>query len=268
MGSFTDVLSAQTDRLEALTSITRYSLYDQMYYRTNLLTHSQRVAWIVETIAPYAGTIFGSRFNPERAVLLALVHDDAEIIMGDVQAGNKSKMTAEQMADVKQMEQEAIKKVSHKYSLDLSPYSYEDLLRDAAEPNSLEAYVVQFADKFDALGEAMHEVFAGNTLFATNIVNEYGRIPRPAEYYFGYFTKFTLKYPEIVELFDDSFPLPVFTEMVDDVGLSKLGRLHTRVTLREEKGFAPYNAWIKILLENGGYIEEERLLSLVEPPKN
>lgn len=66
-----------------------------MMYRTNLYTHSYRVAAIVHALNPFAEKVFGKAYDERKAEILALVHDDAEIVFGDVQLGNKSRMTAE-----------------------------------------------------------------------------------------------------------------------------------------------------------------------------
>ena len=66
--------------------ITRFSLYKVMFYRSNLFNHAWHVAWLVDEIAPFAMKKF-PQFDSEKAQMLALVHDDAEIIIGDIQAG-------------------------------------------------------------------------------------------------------------------------------------------------------------------------------------
>jgi 5'-deoxynucleotidase YfbR-like HD superfamily hydrolase len=78
------------NREEDLRKITRYQNYSVMFYRTNLFTHSKRVAWLVQEMIPFAQATWQD-FNGQKAKFLALVHDDQEIIMGDIPAGNKSK---------------------------------------------------------------------------------------------------------------------------------------------------------------------------------
>lgn len=183
-----------------LRSVTRYSMYDIMMYRTNLYTHSHRTAALVRAINSHALSLFKG-YDTKKAELIALVHDDAEIIFGDIQAGNKSKMTPEQLREVHEQEARAIKKIAKRFPKQVGGYVYETLLEEAADYSSLEAQVVCYADKYDALGEAYHEALAGNHYFVTNVVNEYGKIPTPFEYYRDFFGGFLSRFPSLAPLF-------------------------------------------------------------------
>ena len=102
------------DREKNLRSVTRYSLYHTVWYRTDLWTHSRRVGWIVEQLNPIAEKIFGENFDSEKAFALGMVHDDAETIFGDIQAGYKANMTKEELEEVGQLERNAIKTLASK----------------------------------------------------------------------------------------------------------------------------------------------------------
>lgn len=182
------------NRETKLRAITRYSSYPVMFYRTNLWTHSKRVAWITKAIAPGAQNVW-SDFNLEKAILMALCHDDQEIIMGDILAGNKAKMSAEQLAEVAKIEADAIDQITAQFPEKIGNYTYKELLTEIAEIKTPEAIVVKYADKMDGFGEGLHEVFANNPHFKTNLKNEYGVIPTPCEYYLDYFKKFTKNLP-------------------------------------------------------------------------
>lgn len=147
-------------RDDDLRTVTRYSVYDVMVYRTNLYTHSHRTAALVRAINPHATAVLDG-YNPKKAELLALVHDDAELIFGDVQAGNKSKMTPQQLQEVQEQEARAIKKIAKRFPKYIGEFVYEQLLEEAANHSSIEAHVVSYADKYDALGEAYHEIWGG-----------------------------------------------------------------------------------------------------------
>jgi len=49
---------------------------------------------------PIAENSFGPVFNPKKTSLMACVHDDFEIVLGDIQAGHKYSMSREQLDDV------------------------------------------------------------------------------------------------------------------------------------------------------------------------
>jgi len=80
-------------REEKLKGILRYNMERRtpMFYRTNLLLHCQRVNLLVEDILEIVSESC-ENFNSDKALTLALVHDDAEIVTGDVQLYYKEKM--------------------------------------------------------------------------------------------------------------------------------------------------------------------------------
>ncbi len=233
-------------RDEDLVRIERYSLYPTMFYRTNLLRHSRRVGRMTAEVVSASKEILGATFDGERAIALALVHDDAEIVFGDIQAGNKSKMTEEQLKEVELAEQRAIDEVIKRFPEYLGSYRYQDLLKEGADLTSLESRVVKCIDKFDAFGEALHEVYAGNTAFTTNVVNEYGTIPIPPDYYVSWYQEFYKKHPnlEIFQKIGTPFTKAEdkpFREMV------KQGVPHTSSSIGIPSGYPHYDWWKDIL---------------------
>lgn len=253
-------------RKEDLRSITRYSLYSVMWYRTNLWTHSRRVSWIVEGLSPFASEVFGSEFNPERAFVLALVHDDAEIIMGDVQAGNKSKMSREELHELEDIERKAAIQLAERYPSHIGSYEYRSLLFEALDKLSLEALVVDWADKYDAFGEALHELYAGHRAWATNVVNAYGTISLPTDYYKNYFNKFVSKFPRSEELFEKKNPIFQVPVVPDAHTIVERGVLHTPHSIKERSGYEPYDFWISTTVSHGTMEDVENLYTKKEYP--
>jgi 5'-deoxynucleotidase YfbR-like HD superfamily hydrolase len=244
-----DIFLDFVDRDESLRALTRYSLYGVMFYRTNLYTHSHRVAALVRAINPVAISVFGTQYDPRKSELIAYVHDDAELVFGDVQAGNKSKMTAEQLQKVKEAEERAIDEIAKRFPAHISGYSYKQLLAEAAAYSSLEAQVVCYADKYDALGEALHEVFAGNHHFTTNVVNEYGRIPTPPEYYADYFESYPDKFPDMRPLLNKPFVMFEAVPHRDYSLVVSNRRPHTLEGLGEPTDDLHYDTWRQIVWE-------------------
>lgn len=239
------------NREKDLRTVTRYSLYDTMWYRTNLWGHSRRVAWITECIAALAQRVFGDSFDADRAIALALVHDDGEIIFGDVQAGNKSKMSKEELAAVEQEERDALEQLALRYPKTLGNFNYKSLLLEAVDRDSLEALVVTWADKYDAFGEALHELYAGNMFWTKNVENEYGKIPLPTQYYDSFFTSFEEKFPMSKKLFAEKDPWFSVPETVNEIEIAKNHDEHTDTSIREAKGYQSYDQWIQLTLERG-----------------
>jgi len=78
-------------RDKKLRDIIRFNMerFTPMFYRTNLLLHSQRVYLLVRDIMPVILPVYDDELNAEKALTLALIHDDAEIITGDVELYRK-----------------------------------------------------------------------------------------------------------------------------------------------------------------------------------
>jgi 5'-deoxynucleotidase YfbR-like HD superfamily hydrolase len=181
MHEYEAILATFPHREERLKEITRYSMFTVMLYRPNLWNHARHVSWLTREMEPHATAVFGGAYNSDKAFAIALVHDDAEMITGDIQAGNKSKMSQAELARIDQQEQEAIDELASRSPKNVGPFLYRDLLQEALDRTSLEAQVGMFADKLDAFGETLHEIYAGNPYFVREIVNEYGVIPTPYE---------------------------------------------------------------------------------------
>jgi 5'-deoxynucleotidase YfbR-like HD superfamily hydrolase len=252
-----------------LAAIPRFSLYAVMYYRSNLLSHSRHVAWLTRELAPLAREVYPS-FDPIRAEVLALVHDDAEMITGDVQAGNKVKMSPAELRAIKEWETVAIDRLAESFPGRIADYSYRDLLLDSHTPATVEAWVVKYADKLDALGETLHEIFGGNRLFSTNVRNQYGFIPTPLEFYEVYFGSLEEETPELTPLLELDHPLlrplPPLTQVPES---TKWGT-HIPETFRGDTGYEPYDAWKQAMLRHGDeqeiiWLTTQREFYRVEP---
>ncbi|PIT86651.1 MAG: hypothetical protein COU33_01960, partial [Candidatus Magasanikbacteria bacterium CG10_big_fil_rev_8_21_14_0_10_43_6] len=83
-------------REENLKKIYRFSMFEKFTHRNHLWTHEQRVAYIIKDLFPSI-KITLPKADRKKAFTLALVHDDAEVLTGDVQFGHKIHMTQEQL---------------------------------------------------------------------------------------------------------------------------------------------------------------------------
>ena len=254
-------LSDFTDRERDLRHITRWSINPVMFFRSNLWDHARHVAWLVEEINPYAVQVFGSEYDPHKAQLLALVHDDAEIITGDVQAGNKLKMTTSQLQEIEAQEMAAIEKLAVRFPTNLGGYVYKELLIEALHKTSREAQVVMLADKLDAYGEVLHEIYAGNPYFVKSPVTEYGTIVPAYQFYLDYFAHFLKRYPTLTPLFQQK---AWFFQQPQPLDFPAIGSKK-----KTPPAYYPhYNEWRAILLKRDGELEQKRLdtqLEFIEP---
>jgi 5'-deoxynucleotidase YfbR-like HD superfamily hydrolase len=263
VGELLQELSYFPGREEGLRKIKRYHIYKTLFYRSSDFSHSKRVAWLVQSISPTVSNILKDSFDSKRALALALTHDDAELVTGDHQAGNKMKMTPAQLTALADEERDAIGRLVSSFPSRVGGYSYAELLADILDVESPEAQVVKYADRLDAMGEALHELHAGNTCMNTNVTTEYGLITLPFQSYYETLPKMIEKYRALTALkgLHVFFSVP---EQRDWDAVVKQGKLHNKESLSIPTGHPQYDQWKKIILEYGDSQEIRNLYTQVE----
>jgi 5'-deoxynucleotidase YfbR-like HD superfamily hydrolase len=243
---FETELDSFSGRGESLQKVTRYQLYPTMFYRTNLLTHSRRLSWLLRAAKPFFKQAFGDQIDAERAIAIALVHDDHEIILGDVQLANKTRMSPGQKENLYQAEIRAIEKTAAQFPKMLGRFVYQDLLLEKLAEETLEAQIVTYFDKLEGLAEAWHEIFGGNQVFATPQVNHYGKHLIPTEIYKPILENFGINHPATAPLFTIDWPLLQPIPPIDAMAVAKASRPHTEASLSEATSYQPYDTWREI----------------------
>jgi len=236
-------------RDEMLKKVTRYSLYKTMYYRTDLVIHQKRVYWLTKELMPYFKKAFGNNLDEDRLLIMALIHDDPEIIFGDYQAGTKAKMSDAELNELDNLELEAINEISHGFPEKIGCYNYRDILVENLEVKSIEAQIRKFTDKLDGYGEALHEIFAGNLSWVVNPINEYGVIETNPQFYVRTFKEYPIRYPLMKNFYKSGFPLYGKIKMFDYQTVAKNGSLPTLDSLKKDLGYYPYDFWKETMLK-------------------
>ncbi|HVM73875.1 MAG TPA: YfbR-like 5'-deoxynucleotidase [Candidatus Paceibacterota bacterium] len=232
------------ERKEELENIYRYSYFDTVLYRSNLWMHSHRVLWLLEELVPMAQKYLN--FDIEKARVLALVHDDAEMVTGDVQAIVKARMSPEELQRLEAEEMEAVEKLVRGYPKEVNGYSYEALLGHAAKKDCIEARLVSYVDKLDAYCESLHEVYAGNVSLLRSVL-----------FYANLLPLFPMKYPELKELLSSKeSSLTYLTDQIDPFNIeaqryTRLLKPHTKESLRINNDFPFYKTWKDLIIARG-----------------
>jgi 5'-deoxynucleotidase YfbR-like HD superfamily hydrolase len=237
------------EREQRLKEIFRFSLFKTALYRANLWEHEHRVSWLVEELAPLLASHL--TFDAEKARTLALVHDDPELITGDVQAGRKAQMTKEQLAELDRAEEAAIAKIAEEYPKEINGFNYRELLLMALRKDTPEAQVVSYADKLDAYCESVHESLAGNYTIFTSMIF-YGR----------FFAQVRARLPILASAFDAAVKSPLIDPFIvsppDGVEITvddyrRFFGPYTEEAIKTDTGYFPfYDAWKQIVLAKGG----------------
>jgi len=233
-------------RQEKLQAIKRYSMTEVFFYRSSLWYHSLRTAFMVDALLELATNLLAD-FDGKKAYILALVHDDAEIITGDVQLGHKQLMTDAQLAEIEHNELKAIEALSQEFPPTVMGYNYQKLLLHVLRKDCVEAQLVSYLDKVDAYCEAMHEVFGGNISGLRSVIG-----------YIDTIRSIKQKYILIAPLFEHK-DLPLLniglrTDMrrVHWRNYVHLNKPHTPESILLETEFSFYNSWRDLALKNLG----------------
>lgn len=251
-----DLSAFPKEREEKLRAIMRYSLFEVMYYRSSVWHHAKRVAWIIDEIAPFI-TKYGG--DIEKARVMALVHDDAEMVTGDYQAGHKAQMTREQLQKLDEEEELAVEKLAASYPKMVHDYEYAVLLRHMVRKDCIEAVFVSYADKFDAQNETLHEILAGNLTLLWSLM-----------FYGQWFANYVRKFPMLAEFSKEKSPFILGSDnrfQPHHVGFQNYayaGKPHTEDSLTHPTDFAFYNAWREMVLRRGGDEGKTQLLNQKE----
>ena len=251
------ILEGFIGREDALSRVKRYihDITPIMFYRTNVLTHSQRVLWHLEEAIPDILVTYGDDFNIDFARTLALVHDDVEILTGDVQLYEKEHMGDDELDALVREENDAISRIVRMYNKIANGFDYRELLTIAKNKSNLEAQLVSFFDKFDGGGEAWHEVWAGNHYFLLPAGGNHGRKGG----YVRRLNEFPSKYPLMInffELFPEYLPEPF-----DFKSVAQQGKPHIESSLQEDNGYPLYERWKMTIIGHEGV---DLLLTQVE----
>lgn len=146
--------------LNRLKFIDRWGLMHSVR-KENVLEHSALTAIFVHALALIENELFCGKYNVERAVLLALYHEAAEALTGDLPTPVKyydEKITAA----YKEIERKAEEKIKSSVPSVLSDKLESLICQDKTAP---EAALVKAADKLSALVKCFEEIRAGNPEF-------------------------------------------------------------------------------------------------------
>lgn len=232
------------ERQEKLEKIYRYNYFDVLFYRSNLWMHSHRVLWLLEEISPLAKKHI--KFDLEKARTLALVHDDAEMVTGDIQAIVKARVSKKELEKMGREELKAIDNLIKNYPKMINGYVYKDLLKHSAKKDCIEAQLVSYVDKMDAYCESLHEVYAGNISLIRSVI-----------FYANLIPLFSKKFPDL-KPFLESKESP-FTYIGDQISPYKieakkyrhLNKPFTKETVRLNNDFLFYKKWKDIVIKKG-----------------
>lgn len=259
----TDIDFRGFETRDRLKQIGRFHMYDTMFYRPDVFFHSRKVFHLIKAALPYLIEKLGNTFDADRVLVMALVHDDAEMITWDVQAGKRAKMSQEQLKNIHASEESAIDSLAVQYPHMIWWYNYHELLLEVAQMQTLESQIVKYLDHFDAFGEVMHELFAGNWAFIIPFVDpQLGEVEVPHAYYLKRFNDYVHKYPLLAWIMSDYPPFLAHYLLENVEEIVAHGKLHNLESLKLKTGVVRYDRRKQVLLES---LEEKEMKHLILP---
>ena len=167
--------------------------------RENIAEHSAQTAQIAHALAVIKNRLFGGTLNADRITTLALYHEAAEVITGDLPTPIKY-YNPEIREAFKEIENIASEKLISMLPEELHP-DYRDIVIQPED--TYEHALVKAADKISAYVKCIEEMRSGNREFA----KAERALKKEVETYFSY--------PE-VEYFCQKF-LPSFKKTLDEL---------------------------------------------------
>ena len=248
----------------ALKQVWRYHIYDDVWYRSNVWDHGVRIFYLLTSCQTEIMQVF-PHLDFKKVQILALVHDDVEILTWDVQAGNKQNMSPEQVAQVDKSEEQAIEKLREISPKNVEGYNYGDLLFEVYKKETREAQLLKFFDHLDAFGDALHEFFAGNdNTMLTWVENQYGKTKTPLDYYIERYAEPEKYYPLMKDIFYKKFekytPFELGFERWNFEQEVTHYHPHTEESIVQDSGYEIYNWWKRVVLVSSVWEITENLL--------
>ncbi|MBI2632048.1 HD domain-containing protein [Candidatus Pacearchaeota archaeon] len=248
-------------RSKLLGEIKRYSMYEVMFFRTNVELHSRRVEWITEELSPFL--VRDTKLDIDKLRILCRIHDDLEVITGDIQLGRKIyTMKKKELEVIEKEEEEARRMLAAVWPEEIHGYNYRELLSEARDKKTLEAQIMKLADRLDAFGESLHELYSGNTCFLQHFELPIG--VNPVKLYTRIVRKTQENYPLIGHLMDGRHPLLSLPERINQREIVKKAKLPNSESIEQETGCPHYDAWKDITLKYGGKAGLKQLTNKIE----
>ncbi len=199
---------------------------------------------------PIAVENYNSELNPEKALTLALVHDDAEIITDDVSRYDKDRMTQEQLLYHEQREEDAIKYLSTIWPKNINGFSYKGLLYHALRKDCLEAQLVSYCDKIDGFCEALHEFYTGNKKFKGTSLD-----------YIKKLREFPEKFQQLARILPSNHSLLSFPPDINVREIIKNKHFHFPNSVKKSTEVPHYNRWKELTIE---FLGLSHLVDIIE----
>jgi 5'-deoxynucleotidase YfbR-like HD superfamily hydrolase len=163
-------------RIRDLERVLRFDQAERVIHRNNLHTHMLRVSYLSKDLATHLQTMYDLKVDPLKTQRLALYHDDPEVITGDIPTPIKYGMKPHERLKLRKAEAEAVRSLATRYfginPLNRKRRQYLADQHDMTQKQSIEARIVNIADKIEGLCETLHEIRCGNETFYP-ILNNY-----------------------------------------------------------------------------------------------
>lgn len=141
-----------------------------MIHRPDLFTHTYRTPFLARSLALQLNELDKTKyhFDLDRLHRMGSEHDDEEFLIDDIVAPIKHAMNPQELAILQAKASQGVLALAHflygfQNRKDEERYLSEQ--EELQEKKTLEAQLINVADKWDALGEILHDIRCGNEKF-------------------------------------------------------------------------------------------------------
>lgn len=153
----------EVERAQRLHAIKRFGSIEKMTHRSNVFEHALRTSKHSKVFSSILIEL-GVEVDLGKVLFFADHHDDPEIemVQGDIPTPIKRSATPEERARMEQDERDGAQKVDRLVQKPFGFRAFPIEFKEYKSQKSLEARIVNYADKWDGLHEAVHEVVCGD----------------------------------------------------------------------------------------------------------
>jgi 5'-deoxynucleotidase YfbR-like HD superfamily hydrolase len=160
-------------RYDDLRGIKRFSAFPDIPHRLDLDAHSQQVSYLSRDLGRY---IIGRGILVDLAKIAeeGLYHDDPEIITTDIPKSIKMRMSSDEKRNLQLAEDRANRTLAHRYFGLLPSKSrrqYKNYYKETSQKVTVEAKIVNIADKIVGLCETIHNIRCGADNLDSVLIN-------------------------------------------------------------------------------------------------
>lgn len=237
-------------RDDKLSRIYRWNCVNDFVYRSNDLYHSHKVFCLIsQAISENLDFFEKNNYDIEKIQIMALIHDDIEIIIWDFQAYKKDIISKERLQEKENSEKNAVNTLGDSFPKMIWKYVYKDLLEEMESKKTFESQFVKYFDHIDWMCERLHECYGNNEFLLDIPLDDEGiKLPWWQRHYWPKISNPEKNYPLIYDYLNQIW-FHYNVDLYDEKEIITKWKRHTKESLWISKWHNIYDWRIKSLIK-------------------